>query len=72
MHTDARMADNKDAASNGQDKRATRITVTLPSENYELLVRVARTKKVSASWVVRDAVEKYLAADMPLFTQNPT
>ncbi|WCJ60308.1 ribbon-helix-helix domain-containing protein [Fontisphaera persica] len=66
------MADDKDTTPNGQDKRATRITVTLPPDNYELLVRVARNKKVSASWVVRDAVEKYLAADMPLFTQNPT
>ena len=71
MHTDARMEGDNDRMPNGQDKRATRITVTLPPENYELLVRVARTKKVSASWVVRDAVEKYLAADMPLFAQNP-
>lgn len=67
MHTDARMADDKDTTPNGQDKRATRITVTLPPENYELLVRMAKSRKVSASWVVRDAVEKYLAADMPLF-----
>lgn len=71
MHTDARMEGNSDRTPNGQDKRATRITVTLPPEDYELLVRVARTKRVSASWVVRDAVGKYLAADMPLFSQSP-
>lgn len=38
----------------------------LPPDNYEVLVRMARTKRVSTSWIVRDAVDKYLAADAPL------
>ena len=65
------MADDRETTHSGQDKRATRITVTMPPENYEILVRMARTKKVSTSWVVRDAVDKYLAADIPLFKQKP-
>jgi hypothetical protein len=48
-------------------KKRTRITVTLPIKDYEHLCRIARTKKVSASWVVRDAVDKYLQSDIPLF-----
>lgn len=53
-----------------ESKRTARITVTLPPENYETIVRIAKTKKVSTSWVVRDAVDKYLAADMPLFAER--
>lgn len=52
------------------EKRPTRITVTLPPDNYELLVRAAKMRKVSASWIVRDAVDKYFAAETPLFRQN--
>jgi len=38
----------------------TRITVTIPPEDYETVRRMAKVKKVSASWIVRDAVEKYV------------
>ncbi|MBE7502220.1 MAG: CopG family transcriptional regulator [Verrucomicrobiales bacterium] len=58
-------------STDASEKRTTRITVTLPPDNYALLVRIARSKKVSASWVVRDAVDKYLAADIPLFQRAP-
>jgi len=40
----------------------TRITVTVPSLDYSIIRRVAKEKKVSASWVVRDAIEKYVTA----------
>jgi len=48
-------------------KTRTRITVTLALKDYEILCRIARTKKVSAPWVVRDAVDKYLQSDISLF-----
>lgn len=48
-------------------KKRARITVTFPIKDYEQLCRIARTKKLSASWVVRDAVDKYLQSDIPLF-----
>ncbi len=71
MHSDACMADDKDKPGPKHAKRPTRITVTLPPENYELLVRMAKSKKVSASWMVRDAVDKYLSADVPLLKPSP-
>jgi len=46
-----------------------RITVTLPKSDYEEVCRLARHKRVSNAWVIRDAVEKYIAADSPLFSQ---
>jgi metal-responsive CopG/Arc/MetJ family transcriptional regulator len=60
------MTHNRDKAGPKRAGRSTRITVTLPPENYELLVRMAKNRKVSASWMVRDAVDKYLSADAPL------
>ncbi len=47
----------------------TRITVTIPPLYYDQVCRLAKAKKVSASWVVREAVEKYIDADTPLFAQ---
>ena len=62
MHHDADMRRTKSQAA----KAATRITVTLPQQNYEIVVRMAKNKRVSTSWIVRDAVANYLAADTPL------
>ena len=51
-------------------KDSTRITVTLPLGDYEQVCRIASAKKVSASWVVRDAVDEYLKRDIPLLTRT--
>jgi len=48
-------------------KEGTRASVTFPSEVYAELERIAENKKVSVAWVVRDAVEKYVEAQYPLF-----
>jgi len=45
---------------------ATRASVTFPPEIYSMLEAVAKGKKVSVAWVVRDAVEKYLAEEQKL------
>jgi predicted transcriptional regulator len=45
-----------------QYRLGTRITVTLPPNDYDTVRRIAKAKKVSASWVVRDAVEIYVQA----------
>ena len=66
MHTDARMAGRNDKSDLKNVRRARLITVSLPPENYDLLVHMAKTRKVSTSWMVRDAVDKYLSADVPL------
>ena len=44
-------------------QRKVRASISLPSDLYEGIERIARTKKVSIAWVVRDAVEKYLESE---------
>ena len=40
---------------------ATRASITFPPELYSPLEAIAKSKKVSVAWVVRDAVERYVA-----------
>lgn len=51
-------------------KEGTRASVTFPADLYAELERIAEEKKVSVAWVVRDAVEKYVEAQYPLFRQQ--
>ncbi|MHB8422795.1 MAG: ribbon-helix-helix domain-containing protein [Leptospirales bacterium] len=45
-----------------------RATISFPPEVYETLEVIAKEKKVSLAWVVRDATEKYIADKWPLLT----
>ncbi len=54
----------KPAPSEGSSVRA---TISFPSEIYQTLENIAREKKVSLAWVVRDATEQYIADKWPLF-----
>ena len=47
--------------------RATRASVSFPPELYTTLENIARQKKVSVAWVIREAAEKYVEAQWPLF-----
>lgn len=38
-----------------------RASISFPPDMYEALEMLARQKKVSLAWVVRDAVEQYVA-----------
>ncbi len=38
-----------------------RASISFPAEIYQSLGEIAKQKKVSLAWVVRDAAEKYLA-----------
>ena len=51
-------------AKNGAQPRA---SVTFPPELYSTLEDLARRKKVSLAWVVREAAEKYVADQWALF-----
>ncbi len=51
-------------------KEGTRASVTFPGDLYAELERIAEEKKVSVAWVVRDAVEKYVDAQYPLFRRE--
>ena len=43
-----------------------RASVSFPREIHETLERIARDKKVSLAWVVREATEQYIADRWPL------
>jgi hypothetical protein len=47
-----------------------RATISFPPEVYESLELIAKEKKVSLAWVVRDAAEKYLSDRWPLFASS--
>ena len=50
-----------------QDTPSTvRASISFPSDIYETLEHIATEKKVSLAWVVREAVEKYVADQWPL------
>jgi hypothetical protein len=44
-----------------QSKVAVRASITFPPALYESLEEIAKQKRVSLAWVVRDAAEKYVA-----------
>lgn len=46
---------------------AVRATISFPPQVYESLEAIAKDKKVSLAWVVREAAEKYIAEKWPLF-----
>jgi predicted DNA-binding protein len=46
---------------------AVRASISFPPEMYETLELIAKEKKVSLAWVVREATERYIAEKWPLF-----
>ena len=47
-----------------------RASISFPREMYETLENIARQRKVSLAWVVRDAAEQYIAGKWPLFQRQ--
>jgi predicted DNA-binding protein len=43
-----------------------RATISFPPEVYETLESIAKEKKVSLAWVVREATEQYITDKWPL------
>ena len=56
-------AKKKKASSSTAQVRA---TISFPPGVYETLEGIAKEKKVSLAWVVREAAEKYIADKWPL------
>jgi metal-responsive CopG/Arc/MetJ family transcriptional regulator len=46
--------------------RPTRASVSFPAALYQDLERIAKSKKVSVAWVVREAAERYVSDQWPL------
>jgi metal-responsive CopG/Arc/MetJ family transcriptional regulator len=52
--------------------RAVRASISFPTDVYKTLDEIAKKKKVSLAWVVREAAENYIAELHPLFGRNKT
>ncbi|MGO9324654.1 MAG: CopG family transcriptional regulator [Terracidiphilus sp.] len=63
------MTEDTNLASVPKVERSPRLSVTIPPETYDSLERIARKKKVSLAWVVRDAAERYVSDEFPLFRE---
>ena len=57
-------------SSKHSHETSTRTTATIPSETYETLLRIAKDKKVSVAWVIREAAEEYIANRWPLLPKH--
>jgi hypothetical protein len=44
--------------------------VTFPPDLHQTLTDLAKKKKVSVAWIVREAAEKYVADQWPLFAKS--
>jgi predicted DNA-binding protein len=53
-----------------QNSAAVRASISFPPDVYETLETIAKQKKVSLAWVVREATEQYLAEKWPLFAKG--
>ena len=53
-----------------ESKSAMRASVGFPPEIYRTLEKIARQKKVSLAWIIREAAEKYVADQWPLFQRQ--
>jgi len=51
-------------------QRATRASASLAPDTYRTLQDIARRKKVSVAWVIRDAAEQYIKDQWPLLEQR--
>jgi len=50
--------------------RSARATVSIAPDTYQTIQAIAKQKKVSAAWVIRDAVDKYVAEQWPLLQRT--
>lgn len=53
------------------ESASVRVTISFASDVYKALEDIAREKKVSFAWVVRDATEQYVGEKWPLFKGRP-
>lgn len=60
------MAKKRAQKKKAHGSAAVRASISFPPDVYETLETIAREKKVSLAWVVREAAEKYIADKWPL------
>lgn len=52
------------------EPKTLRASVSFPCDLYDTLERIAKEKKVSLAWIVRDAAEQYVASRWPILTNT--
>lgn len=62
--------DGVDMAERTKTPKSIRTSVSIGAEDYKELERLAEQKKVTVAWMIRDAVEKYLGEQSPLFPRS--
>ena len=60
------------ARKKDSSKAAVRASISFPPDIYETLESIAREKKVSLAWVVREAAEQYIGSKWPLLFTRKT
>lgn len=60
------MNDEKSQAADA-DSEMVRLTISLRPTSYSHVMAMAKRNRVSAAWVIREAVDEYIAKDVPLF-----
>jgi predicted DNA-binding protein len=60
----------EDEKKKAQSVAAVRASISFPPEIYDTLELIAKEKKVSLAWVVREAAERYIAEKWPLFARS--
>jgi hypothetical protein len=56
--------------SKGTPPRSVRASVSLSPTTYDILCLLADQRRVSTAWVIRDALEKYVADQWPLLERH--
>lgn len=59
-----------DVGKGKESVAAVRASISFPPDVYQTLETIAKEKKVSLAWVVRDAAERYIAEKWPLFARS--
>lgn len=54
----------------GENAASVRASISFPPDVYEVLENIAKEKRVSLAWVVREAAEKYIEQKSPLFSKE--
>jgi predicted DNA-binding protein len=62
--------DGKNMKGKDESAAAVRASISFPPDVYETLETIAKEKKVSLAWVVREAAEQYISEKWPLFARS--
>ena len=64
------VAKGKEPTQQRAGRKTLRASVTFPRELYATVERIAKEKKVSVAWIVREAAEMYVASQPAVGRQS--